>query len=60
MRKTTGGHLTKVWSREMPYAFQWLTRQMHLQGMTQPHGKGQGETVGQASGRGDDGKQEGS
>ncbi|WP_406272268.1 esterase family protein [Streptomyces sp. NBC_00191] len=58
VRRTTGGHLTKVWSRELPYAFEWLTRQMHLQGMTRPHGEDQGGTVGQARGRGEDRKQE--
>ncbi|MGW6460175.1 alpha/beta hydrolase [Streptomyces sp. NPDC055078] len=28
VRRTTGGHLTRVWERELPYAFAWLTREM--------------------------------
>ncbi|MFI9581044.1 alpha/beta hydrolase [Streptomyces sp. NPDC052236] len=29
VRATTGGHVTPVWSRQLPYAFTWLTRQMN-------------------------------
>lgn len=31
VRQTWGGHLPEVWSRELPYAFKWLTRQMQPQ-----------------------------
>ncbi|WP_405999052.1 alpha/beta hydrolase [Streptomyces sp. NBC_00829] len=30
LRATTGGHVTPVWIRQLPYAFQWLTQRMHL------------------------------
>ncbi|MET7616474.1 alpha/beta hydrolase-fold protein [Streptomyces sp. NPDC005408] len=59
VRKTTGGHLTHVWGRELPYAFEWLTRQMHLQGMTQHEGQRDGEAVGQARGQSEDRKLDG-
>ncbi|AVZ74842.1 esterase [Streptomyces lunaelactis] len=49
VRKTTGGHLTRVWGKELPYVFEWLTRQMHLQGMNQDQSRG--EAGGQAQGR---------
>lgn len=28
VRATKGGHVTPVWSRQLPYAFEWLTQQL--------------------------------
>ncbi|MFI1398891.1 alpha/beta hydrolase [Streptomyces sp. NPDC020681] len=28
LKATKGGHVTPVWSRQLPYAFEWLTQQM--------------------------------
>ncbi|MCM2389405.1 alpha/beta hydrolase [Streptomyces albipurpureus] len=32
VRRTDGGHRTRVWEREIPYAFAWLTRQLTERG----------------------------
>ncbi|WP_405806660.1 esterase family protein [Streptomyces sp. NBC_00210] len=49
LRATTGGHVTPVWSRQLPYAFQWLTQRMNLQGWGQgQQGLGQGQSQGDA------------
>ncbi|MFD3436048.1 alpha/beta hydrolase [Streptomyces sp. NPDC058685] len=38
VRPTAGGHVTRVWGAELPYAFRWLTREMKLEDGTPGQG----------------------